>query len=179
MRYRLAVLITAAVALVFCLTGCGDKGGSRAPSPVPAKRVASRQVTKSVKTIVKAEEATPVPPSPYVYNPAGQRDPFHPLLMVKKPLVETAPLTPLQKYDLGQLRLIGVIIGMGSPRAMVVAPDGKSYVLKPGTKVGKNGGKVVRITQRTVVVEERYQDYLGQVKTSVQKIQLPKQEGVE
>ncbi|NIR47969.1 pilus assembly protein PilP, partial [candidate division KSB1 bacterium] len=75
------------------------------------------------------------------------------------------PLTPLQKFDLEQLRLIGVIVGRGEPRAMVIAPDGKSFILKKGTKIGKNNGSIVEISTESVLVNEKYFDFTGEVKS--------------
>jgi type IV pilus assembly protein PilP len=107
------------------------------------------------------------------------RDPFESLLDVKQPILPERALTPLQKFDIGQLRLIGVIIGKGEPKAMIVAPDGKSYILKKGIKIGKNDGTVIGVTRDAVVVQERYIDFSGEVRTVVQEIMLPQREGVE
>ena len=118
------------------------------------------------------------PESTYVYTPGG-RDPFESLLDIRKPVTKTTePQTPLQKFDLQQLRLVGVITGLGSPKAMIVAPDGKSYVLGVGTKVGKNNGVVVEIDKKQVVVKESFYDFTGEVRTNLQTIELPKREGV-
>ena len=87
-------------------------------------------------------------------------------------------MTPLQKFDLEQLRLIGVIVGRGEPRAMVISPDGKSFILKKGIKIGKNNGSVYDITTEAVLVNERYFDFTGEVKSRIQEIKLPKQGGV-
>ncbi len=168
-----AVIGPAFSALLF---GCGDES-SPPQAPPPAKKVAA-PVPNPV-----ADEAEPVeePQEPvYVYDPAGRRDPFEPLMAVKKPIARSSePLTPLQRFDLAQLRLIGVIIGKGDPRAMVVAPGGKSFILKRGVKVGKNDGRVVEINQDGVMVEERYYDFSGEVRKNIQAIQLPQREGVE
>ncbi len=115
----------------------------------------------------------------YVYDPVGKRDPFQSLMEIRKPVAKAnEPQTPLQKFDLSQLRMVGAIVGMSSPRAMVVAPDGKSYILKIGTKVGKNNGVVVKIMKDKVDVKESFYDFTGEVRTSTQTIELPKREGV-
>jgi Tfp pilus assembly protein PilP len=38
--------------------------------------------------------------------------------------------------------------------------------LKNGTGIGKNDGKVIKILKEKVIIEETYQDVLGQTKTS-------------
>jgi len=159
----------------FLLTGCGEE--VTAPSQPAPHKVAAPAPTPIASPSVP-EVVAPAPPS-YVYDPTGRRDPFAPLTMVKKTVgQQETPMTPLQKFDLGQLRLIGVIVGKGEPRAMVVAPDGKSYVLKKGIKVGRNDGTVVDISPEEVSVEERYYDFSGEIRKSIQTIQLPKREGV-
>jgi type IV pilus assembly protein PilP len=178
MKFRLPLLIILAAVLVLCVAGCSEKKGRKIAAPAPARKVAPLPTAKPI-TRAKKVEKKPSPQPKYVYNPAGHRDPFQALVMVRKPLLKAVPQTPLQKYSLAQLRLIGLIIGKGRPRAMVQAPDGKAYILKPGTRIGKNGGRVAAIKRTAVVVEERYRDYLGQVKTSTQEIKLPKREGVE
>ena len=60
---------------------------------------------------------------------------------------------------------------------MVDAPDKKSYILKIGTKVGKNNGVVVDISVDTVYVKERYQDFSGDVHENIVEIGLPDREG--
>jgi len=176
-RHGFYVLIIA-VLNIGLLSGCGEESSVQAPAPKQAQKV----VPPPPKAAVPQPAAETVEPTPsrYVYDPIGRRDPFESPIMAKQAAsVPEASLTPLEKFNIGQLRLIGVIIGKGQPRAMVVAPDGKSYVLKKGVKVGGNEGVVVGITPEAVEVEERYFDFSGEIRKSVQLIQLPKREGVE
>jgi type IV pilus assembly protein PilP len=165
------------LAFLSVIGGCGDKEVqqvSKAPAP---KKTAARTVKKQAPQISEqeAEKASPI----YLYDPAGKRDPFEALLAVQKPIADTGlPLTPLQKFDLGQFRLAGIIIGKDEPMAMVMAPGGKSYILKKGVKIGKNAGTVVGIEADGVLVEERFYDFSGAFRKSIQKIQLPEREGV-
>lgn len=125
------------------------------------------------------QETVVNPEANFVYNPVGRRDPFRSLLEVRKPVAERRePQTPLEQFDLSQIRMVGAIIGMDRPRAMVNAPDGKSYIVTIGTRMGKNNGKVVSIDQNSIVVEESFYDFADEVRTSRQAIELPKREGV-
>jgi type IV pilus assembly protein PilP len=159
--------------MLLILTACDDE-----PSHQDAN-----QARQSAKVKKKAEVPAEIAEEPkvekYVYNPIGKRDPFeNPLKRNVEVSPESGiPLTPLQKYDLGQFRLIGVIVGKGEPRAMVVAPDGKSFILKKGIKIGKNDGSVIDITTDSVLVKEKYYDFAGEIRTSVQEIKLPKRGG--
>ncbi len=174
-RQAIYILLTAGLSLSL-LFGCGDDSGKSRPSSPPSRKaVAPPLKREKVVSAAKEEQPTPV----YTYAPAGRRDPFDLPVTMRRPLSQSnEPLTPLQKYDLAQLRLIGIIIGKGTPSAMVVAPDGKSYILQKGTKVGKNNGVVLRVEQNSVVVQETYYDFSGDVRKSVQEIQVPKREGV-
>jgi type IV pilus assembly protein PilP len=171
MNYLIWVI---SAALLVLLSACGQEQPSQAVSEAPKRSAAvPAPQGESTQEVVEAEAEV------YVYNPAGRRDPFEPLLLVRRPVVQSdAPLTPLQAFELGQLRLTGVIIGKGNPRAMVVAPDGKAYILKRGIHVGKNNGVVKDIRRDGVLVEESYYDFTGEVRRNMLEITLPKREGV-
>lgn len=172
--YFLAVLVL--MTFLVSLSGCGKEAPQT--KKTVAKKSQSQAVQKKQALQVKPPETEMAEPK-YVYEAAGRRDPFLPLLQIRKPISPNGqPLTPLQKFDLGQFRLIGVIIGRNEPMAMVMAPGGKAYVLKRGIKIGKNSGQVTDIREDAVVIEERFYDFAGEYRTSVQEIQLPKQQGV-
>ena len=88
----------------------------------------------------------------FSYSPIGKRDPFEPLIEKFKP-PGTKPEKekgPLEKFDLGQFRLTAMMLVKGTPRAMVKAPDGKSYIVKPGDKIGKLDGEIVKIETKVI-----------------------------
>ncbi|MBW6510466.1 MAG: pilus assembly protein PilP [Desulfuromonadales bacterium] len=98
----------------------------------------------------------------FTYNPGGRRDPFTPLIRRDDPppAIQTtrrpeALRGPLERYELRQLRLIAVMVVRGNPRAMVAAPDGKSYTVKVDDYIGINGGKVKDIQTRVMGVDEQ------------------------
>ncbi|MBE0577410.1 MAG: pilus assembly protein PilP [Desulfuromonadales bacterium] len=157
----------------------GPIGCSEEPTPAP------RQQSVAVKTPPPATQV-PAPESiaeekeedEFVYFAEGRRDPFVPLSTIRRPIAVSAePDTPLQSYDLDQFRLVGVIVGKGASKAMVIAPDGKSYVLAKGVKIGKNNGVVVGINSEVILVEEKYYDFSGNVIENIQEIAVPKREG--
>jgi len=163
------------ILMTFNVFGCSSDDAGSKPTPAVKKTVKKKKASKVPVATVEKEEVK------YVYNPVGKRDPFeNPLKAIVEISPESGvPLTPLQKFDLGQLRLIGVIIGKGKPRAMVIAPDGKSFILNVGTKVGKNDGAVIDITTEAVLVKEKYYDFTGEIKSSIQEIMLPKKGGAK
>lgn len=113
----------------------------------------------------------------YQYDPSGKRDPFRPLSLTREPnRAKAEPLTPLERYELGQLRLVGVVHQLTPPRAMVEDSAGLGFILTPGTPVGPNGGVVTEIRPREVVVEEWHTDVIGQEHRTEHVLELPPDE---
>lgn len=162
-----------------CLMACMEE-----ETPIPRTQTAtvkSKPPAKSVQPPTEAVVEEAEKEDEFVYVTEGRRDPFVPLSRIKKPLitvVDEEPQTPLQSYDVAQFKLIGVIVGMGDPKAMVVAPDGKSYVLAKGIKIGKNNGVIIDITSESVSIQETYYDFSGNVIENIQEITVPRREGV-
>lgn len=158
------------------LTACGQEQTASVPPPV-AKRVKvppPSDIKEGNSLSGDLASAALV----YVYDPAGQRDPFEALVMIRKPVLEDGrPLTPLQKYDLSQFRLSAVIVGKEEPMAMVVAPGGKAYTLKTGVKIGKNGGVVTKVSPEVVYVEEKYYDFTGKLSATSLEIRFSQKAG--
>ena len=169
-RYLALVLV---LALIFSSAGCGNE---KAPQKV--KKVIPKVAAKKVKAdAVETPQDEPVE-TKYKYVVEGRRDPFVSLLKIREPLNDEAePETPLQRFGLKELQLIAVVLGQNEPRAMVVAPDKKAYTLVAGVKIGRNRGHVVEITENKVVVEERYRDFSGALRTELKEIALPQGEG--
>jgi len=101
-------------------------------------------------------------PAAAPYSPAGKRDPFQPLpLRAQTKRRPRENLSPLERYDLGQLKLAGIVWNAKEPRAMVEDSAGLGYVVKVGTPIGSNDGKIKEIKPTEVVVEETYVDFYG------------------
>ncbi len=159
-----------------CLTGCFEDESVSSTSSTTTKKVAAKKRSKKVAPPQAKPEKKEVA---FAYVAEGRRDPFVPLSRIKKPMSasDNEPATPLQSYDIAQFRLAGVIVGKGEAKAMVIAPDGKSYVLARGVKIGKNNGVVVDINSEAILVKEKYYDYSGNVIENIQVITVPKREG--
>lgn len=122
---------------------------------VPAVCLAQKAIEEPAEKTVQENTVATIKDQ-FTYNPAGRRDPFMSLVKkisttVAKPKVN---LGPLGKYELGQLRLMAMMVVDGTPRAMVKAPDGKSYTVKNGDLVGPSGGVVVRIETKKIEVDK-------------------------
>lgn len=105
------------------------------------------------------------------------RDPFRPFTLDLRPEIqESEVLTPLQRYELPQLRLAGVVLELSPPRAMLQDNSGMGYIVVPGTPIGRRHGVVKSIESRRVVVEEHIIDYYGREQTHQVVIEMAKDE---
>jgi type IV pilus assembly protein PilP len=95
------------------------------------------------------------------YDPAGRRDPFAPVLDQLTPGQVDMSLPPLQRVGLTDMNLIAVIWGAYGYTAMLQMPDGNGYAVRKGTRVGPNNGVVSAITEKGIVVQERFTDVYG------------------
>ena len=122
--------------------------------------------------------------APAPYNPKGKADPFEPFIkdegqQVAKSLKakKRTPQTPLEQIELGQLKLVAIIAAVTGNRALVEESSGKGYILREGTYVGMNSGKVVDISIDKVLIEEEFEDVYGKTITQKKEITLPKPPG--
>jgi len=103
-----------------------------------------------------------VAPSPDLpFDPTGRRDPFHPPRWGFGARAGAA-FSPLQRYDIGQLRLVVIIYNTQDPRAVVEDDEGLGYIVKVGTHIGANGGQVESIQRGRLVVREDNVDFYGE-----------------
>jgi Tfp pilus assembly protein PilP len=119
-------------AMTAILAGCG--GGTPPPPPTavaPAPPTAPPAVVRPKEPESKALPAI-------AYEPKGRRDPFTPIFLGK----DNAGLS------VSAVKLTGVVGGRGGLMALVEAPDGIGYILKPGDALGD--GRVTGITPTSV-----------------------------
>lgn len=94
--------------------------------------------------------------------PVGRRDPFRPItLNVRANVRRRENLSPLERYELGQLNLVGIVWDIKEPTAMVEDSSGLGYVVKVGTLIGSNDGKVKEIKRDGLIIEELFVDLYG------------------
>jgi type IV pilus assembly protein PilP len=95
------------------------------------------------------------------YDPSGRRDPFAPVIQELQLGKVDVSLPPLQRVTLTELNLIAIVWGGYGYTAMVQTPEGHGYTLKRGTRIGQNNGVVSAITERGIIVQERFTDVYG------------------
>jgi len=147
------------------LIGGGDDAAAPAAAPAPAPAPTAAAATEG-----------PPPEEIFVYNPIGKRDPFRTFL-TKDNEDENGPArTDLQKYDIDQYELVGIVWGNERPRALVQDPTGEGFVMEIGTYIGKNWGKVTQIQSDVVVVTEEYEAMDGRLIVNPIHLKLPTNE---
>ena len=109
------------------------------------------------------------------YDPAGRRDPFRPP-RANSTTAQGEVRTPLQRYDIGQLKLVAVIYNANEPRAVVEDDAGLGYIVRVGTPIGSNGGSVKAIEHGKVRVQEEAIDFYGDRQTSEAVMELAAEE---
>ncbi len=109
----------------------------------------------------------------YFYDPVGRRDPFlSPFHVAPEQDVVASSTTPLQRFDLGQLKLVGVIWEASRPKALIEDRDGLGYIVEAGTLIGANGGVIRTIEPERVVIEEYETDFSGERRTRQRALRL-------
>jgi type IV pilus assembly protein PilP len=159
-RWLSFIVLLLSLALVFVFAACG---GDKKKSSKKKKK--AKEKTAAVKTSDTLADASAAGPA-YIYTPVGKRDPFKSFYKVVRGPEKEAVGGILTKYEIDQLKLIAVISGISKPRAQVELPGGKGIVVKVGTRIGKNFGRVVRIKNDEVIVAEDYRDWSGRKVTN-------------
>lgn len=119
----------------------------------------------------------------YVYSPVAKRDPFRSYFdeaPVQAEVKEATPAThcgPICGWEIEQLKLVAVVTGIASPVAMVEDPDGRGFMLRRGSYVGKRSGKVSDIRRDAVVVTELIRRRDGALIPAKTELQLRDKKG--
>ena len=198
--HRIPIVLMLILFLIF--TSCENQQGKGSiKEPVVTKQIEKQSSNLSVKknnilpgttdkgastttenAIVVAAVATRMP-----YNPVGKVDPFAPLYkeetekkaqeVVAKPKGPERPRTPLEKLDLGQLKLTAIVTNNGFKRALVEEASGKGYVVTVGTKIGLERGTIIEIAQERIVIEHQNEDDFGKATSQKRELKLQKPPG--
>ena len=102
-----------------------------------------------------------------LYDPSGKTDPFEPLIKeTPKVKFETEMYvhtdskgpTALEKIDLSQLKLTGIILAASGNKALVREASGRGHVISEGTPIGIHRGRVAGVLKDRVIVKEKMKD---------------------
>lgn len=156
---RLLTIVTTLIGLsILVLPGCGDdEPVAEESQPIDKSAIlkGAQVQAPAKKKVLEAERFT--------YSPVGKRDPFRSYLAELKETQRTSmrPVQATEKYELDQYRLTGIIHGTSQPKAMVEDPEGVGHTLRVGSRLGRNGGRVTRISAKGIVVVEEFVNPIG------------------
>ena len=111
-------------------------------------------------------------PDPYTYDPSGKRDPFRSLTESRD--WELTMKVGLERFDLTELHLKGIVVGEFGNFAMIEAPDNLTYFVSTDDPIGMSDGKIVQVDETSVTVEEPYTDDFG--KPAIRRVVLALEE---
>lgn len=98
-------------------------------------------------------------------------------MVPKRKTKRRQPTTPLEKVDLSQLKLTAIIRSPRGNKAMLEEASGKGYWIEKGTYIGRNEGRVTAVLNDRIRIVEKIETILGEVKTRISEITLPKPSG--
>jgi len=165
-----------------------EKKEVQTPTTKP-KETVQADISNSKQELVAEKSPTAkktnIPEISDLYNPEGKLDPFESLFkkasvslaVGNKSIKQRKPLTPLERINLSQLTLVGIIEAPSGNRALVQETTGKGYVVKKGTYIGTNSGKIVQILKDSIIIEEEGEDIYGKVSIIKKPIKLQKPPG--
>ncbi len=93
---------------------------------------------------------------PFIYDPKNRKDPFKPYVEIDS--IDQGemqgPLLPLQRFDLNEIHLVGIIWDVGSSRAMFLDPTNTVHIIGKNERIGRNNGYIAMIREGEVVIVE-------------------------
>jgi len=189
MKTKLTLVVV--LAALLGLPGCSEEAPTGAPTTSEFSKerealAARSKQRKPPKRKAPAEpEATAVAESgsdyasseqDYFYDPRGRRDPFRSFRFDAED-GEKKDFGPLGDFELGQLELQAVIWDAGNPRALILDPGGRSYIVREGSQIGKNNGQVIHIGDNLVLVKETYENFAGEQTTKDVELRIRLSQG--
>lgn len=96
---------------------------------------------------------------PFSYQAQNQRSPFQPSQRratgIYQPDVNR-PKEPLENFPLDALKMVGTLEQANRNWGLILAPDGNVYQVQVGSYLGKNYGRVDKITDTQIDLTETY-----------------------
>ena len=155
-----------------------DKGDKKAGEKKSQKPLAATKSEPAAKLTVEDQY-------PELYSSEGKADPFVPFIKSKaererekgKRIKKRIPRTPLEKVDISQMKLTAIVQSPTENFGLIEESTGKGYVVTVGTFIGVNGGKIKRILNDRLILEEEVEDVFGKITTREIEVKLHKPAG--
>jgi len=157
---------------VFCIIALIFSGACK--EKVSSSKAAAAKAAQAAAPTEIEVKGPKVEEEVYVYDKKGKRDPFVSLVVTEEKPVKGE--TPLENYDVGAIKILGIVWNEKGYYAEIVLPDGKAYTLKEGMTIGVHKGKIQRITKGSIVIKEYIKDYKGEIKPKETILKLREEE---
>ncbi|MEW6068214.1 MAG: pilus assembly protein PilP [Nitrospirota bacterium] len=135
--------------------------------PVPAKAPVAKKVEPAGVNVAtkEAEAVKDVASEEYLYDPKGKRDPFSSLLTTMQKPLKKKGLSPIESISVDEVVLLAIALDEEKHKyyALILLPDNKAFTITEGMNLGLQGGKVLKITENTMLVREYIKDYKGNI----------------
>jgi len=189
---RTSILLLAT--FVVLTAGCGEEDNTGAPTKADfaaerkalgkgGKALAKKSDEKTGRDQGKGKSGGPVASTGYAqveqdyfYDARDKRDPFRSFRFVEED-PEEKNFGPLGEFEVGQLELSAVIWDATNPRALILDPGGRSYIIREGSAIGKNNGQVIHIGDNLVLVKETYENFAGERTTKDVELRIRLSQG--
>ncbi|HEB89478.1 MAG TPA: hypothetical protein ENI85_07920 [Deltaproteobacteria bacterium] len=191
MQKKWVKLLCVALPLLLMTMGCGEEVNPDTPTTADfmkerealAARTRAEKASKPTQVVAGAsadsedmETDYAAGERDYFYDPRGKRDPFRSFRFVEDGPKEKE-FGPLGDFELGQLELSAVIWDASNPRALILDPGGRSYIVREGSQIGKNNGQVIHIGDNLVLVKETYENLAGEQTTKDVELRIRLSQG--
>jgi type IV pilus assembly protein PilP len=191
MGIRAALLLFLALTLVSMTLGCGDDSVSTAPTAadMESDRAAFMNREARKPKPIQASQPDPITAATggetaeyagggqdYFYDPRNKRDPFRSYLFASD-TGDDENFGPLGDFEVGQLELSAVIWDAQNPRALILDPGGRAYIVREGSQIGKNSGQVIHIGDNLILVKETYENFAGERTTKDVELRIRLSQG--
>jgi Tfp pilus assembly protein PilP len=130
-------------------------------------------ISEKLNSLVAAHMRESMGRKTYAYAALGKRDPFMNPFEIPKVYPPIPPnAKPFETVPIEQISLKAVVWNQKGYRAMVVTPDGRSFTVKAGDRIGDKLGVITKVTSDRIYVTEKIKDILGDVETKKTIMQL-------
>ena len=207
-KYVIKILNITCITCLFLYCGCNDQTEKPQKATVISKKIVMPKKDQKIevskpeikKPEIKKQDLKPktsktdmIPDQKielpettvtYSYKVEGKTDPFASIFRTGPSVLadqneKKRILTPIEKVDLGQLKLVGIIFAPSGNKALVEDASGKGFIIKKDTRIGINSGRVIKILKNRIVVEEKAESILGETTLVKKELKLQKPPGEE
>jgi len=192
MHKKWAMVLCLALFMLFGVTGCGEEEKVGAPQAADFMKERQNLATAQPKVRPQAQQNQAAADAAageeeveyasseqdYFYDPRGKRDPFRSFRFAEEDGgPDQKEFGPLADFELAQLELSAVVWDANNPRALILDPGGRAYIVREGSQIGKNSGQVIHIGDNLVLVKETYENLAGEKTTKDVELRIRLSQG--